>query len=308
MLTVSATAGRLSVRVEGDESWTGEFVLPNNATVLAPGSHDGLGRYPFQTAGAGALSWSGEGRGCNVVLGSLQIRSVRYEAGVLRAIDMSFQHFCEGGSAALRGDVRWDADTAAAPFVPASAPPSAQWSSPAGTFAPTGTAIYLASERGDYIGDGYTWWAGAASDGNTLPGGPPGGSPGESSGQVEVSVSSTAGLLRVEVSGYVSWRGEFQAPRGEARLQPGYYGIVQRYPFHNPARGGLNWTMDSRGCNRLKGWFIIDSISYQGDAIEAVELRFTQYCDDAIAPLRGHFRWTPRGSTTLSAVPSSSLR
>jgi hypothetical protein len=101
--------------------------------------------------------------------------------------------------------------------------------------------------------------------------------------------------LKVNLTGDVSGTGEFKAMDALNHLQAGYCGIVQRYPFQNPARGGMNWSMDGCGCNVLSGWFMVDSISYVGNQLQAVDLRFSQLCDGAIAPLRGRVRWTLTG-------------
>jgi hypothetical protein len=92
----------------------------------------------------------------------------------------------------------------------------------------------------------------------------------------------------IDVAG---WNGEFQAMRTLTRLSPGYYGDLRRYPFHNPMKGGLSWNGQGRGCNRLLGWFVIDSITYQGDQLSAITLRFSQHCDGQAAALRGAVRW-----------------
>ena len=114
---------------------------------------------------------------------------------------------------------------------------------------------------------------------------------GASSGTAVVSISESNGLLKVNLTGDETWVGEFKAMNSLGHLQIGYYGILKRYPFQNPTRGGMDWSMDGRGCNALSGWFAVDSISYQGAQLQAVDLRFTQYCENSIAPLRGRIRW-----------------
>lgn len=286
VIGIAADRAHLSVRVTGDQQWSADFQLPGGVTQLVPGTYTGLTRYPFQAAGAGALSWAGQGRGCNAVTGSIVIHSVRYDAGALSAIDMTFEQHCEGGSAALHGTIRWDASLPTAPAAPLSPPPDGLWTPPADALPPSGTAMYLSSEPGDFIGQGWTWWLGGA----------PSGGSGDFQGTAEVSVTESNGLLQVKLTGDVTWSGEFKAMDSLQQLQAGYYGILGRYPFHNPARGGMNWTMDSRGCNALSGWFVVDSISYLGDQLQSVDLRFTQYCDNAVAPLRGRIRWVRSGT------------
>ena len=57
---------------------------------------------------------------------------------------------------------------------------------------------------------------------------------------------------------------------------------LQRYPFHNVTKGGLNWSGDGRGCNRLTGWFVIDRVTYSDSTLTAIDLRFEQRCDDRL--------------------------
>lgn len=77
-----------------------------------------------------------------------------------------------------------------------------------------------------------------------------------------------------------------------SQLQPGYYGNLQRYPFHNPIRGGLSWSGDGRGCNTLSGWFVVDKVSYVQDQLSEINLRFQQNCEGGSAALRGRIRWS----------------
>jgi len=290
-VVVRAEGGRLRVQVDGDENWWGEFQMPGGALALAPGTYSQLTRYPFQPAGAGGLSWAGEGRGCNELTGTATIHAVRYDAaGVLAALDMEFTQHCEGGPAALRGRINWDASLAVPAPGPAATAPAGLWAPPADAMPATGNAMYITSDWGDYIGAGYTFWVG----GGTLPAD----APADLKGNVTVTMSETAGLFKLAVAGTANWTAEFKAMDGLARLQPGYYGIVQRYPFHNPTRGGMSFSMDSRGCNRLSGWFMVDSVEYQDGRLASIDMRFAQYCESGLSALRGRIRW--RTGTTTS--------
>lgn len=288
---VSATAGLLQVNVDGDEAWAGWFQLPGGFTRLSPGRHENVASWPSQATGAPGLLWTGEGRACSGRLGVIDIRSVRYAGDELRAIDMSFVQQCEGGPAALRGEISWDADLPSAPPAPVVPAPADLWAAPANIAGRPGNAMYVTSEPGEYVGQGWTWLVGAAAGGDTP-------APPEAQGTVRVAITESAGLLRVVLTGDVSWAGEFKAMDGLPFLQAGYYGVVKRYPLHNPARGGMNWTMESRGCSRLSGWFVVDQISYTAGRLSSVELRFTQYCDSTLRPLRGWIRWNLGSATT----------
>jgi hypothetical protein len=74
-------------------------------------------------------------------------------------------------------------------------------------------------------------------------------------------------------------------------LQPGYYGNLSRYPFHNPAKGGLDWSGNGRGCNTLTGWFAIDSVTYTGTTLTQIDLRFEQHCEGGTPALHGAIHW-----------------
>jgi hypothetical protein len=41
----------------------------------------------------------------------------------------------------------------------------------------------------------------------------------------------------------------------------------------------------------LSGWFVVDRVTYSGEEIKSLELRFEQLCEGAPAPLRGAIRW-----------------
>jgi hypothetical protein len=78
---------------------------------------------------------------------------------------------------------------------------------------------------------------------------------------------------------------------GLTQLQPGYYGDLQRYPFHNPVRGGLSVSGNGRGCNTLTGWFVVDAVSFTGGILDAIDLRFEQHCEGGAPALRGKLHW-----------------
>jgi PKD repeat protein len=271
-LTLNAVAGHLAVRVQGNQIWTGDFQGKSDIAQLQPGYYPNVTRHPFHDNSVGGLSWSGDGRGCNTLTGWFAIDSVTYVDGTLRAIDLRFEQHCEGASAALRGAIHWTADDGATPSGPANPPPASLWQPAPGTTPTSGNYIYLESETGDYIGAGqaYTY---TPESGN-------------------VTVSANGAGLNVMVLADRFWMGDF-APMGTVQtLQPGYYGDLIRYPFHNPAKGGLNWSGDGRGCNELAGWFVVDSVTYANETIQSIDLRFEQRCDGAAAALHGKIRWT----------------
>ena len=268
VLSVSANGGRASISVTGDQNWTGNFQAMTNLAQLTPGYYSGLQRYGFANPAKGGLDWSGEGRGCNTSSSWVVIDSISFVNGSLATLDMRFEQHCEGAAPALHGKIHWDAnDTTAAPG-PVNPPPSTLWQPPSGATPASGNYVYLASDGGDYIGAGQTYlYSGSTAT---------------------ATFSASGNHLNVSVGG---WSGDFQGMTSLALLQPGYYANLERYPFSNPVKGGLNWSGQGRGCNTLSGWFVIDSISYSGSTVSALDLRFEQHCEGAVPALRGKIHW-----------------
>jgi hypothetical protein len=270
IITVAANGTLLTVTVEGDQNWRGDFELPNSLATLQKGTYANLNRLSFNDPVRGGLSWFGDGRGCNTSKGTLVIDDVAYSGTTLTAIDLHFEQHCEGAAPALHGTVHWratDQTTAAGPVTPI---PSGLWRPPSGSLPASGNYIYLASEPGDYIGQGSTYLY----------------TPGTST----LDVSASGGHLIVLV-GSSEWFGDFQTMNTLTQLQVGYYPSLQRYPFNNPARGGLSWSGQGRGCNTLTGWFAVDAVSYSGTSLTSIDLRFEQHCDGGAPALHGAIHW-----------------
>ena len=276
VLTFNSTDARLSVSVNGDESWNGTFQSPNSVPRLLPGHFDNLTRYPFHDAAVGGLSWGGEGRGCNQLTGWFIVDSVSYSGDALNAIDLRFEQRCENGFAALRGKLHWDiSDPIGAPG-PVDPPPGGLWQPPQDAVPVDANYVYLESQAGDYIGAGGEYlYTGA---------------------DAILSFTAEGARLSARVNGDEDWGAEFQAMNTLTRLEPGYYGDLQRYPFHNPVRGGLSWSGEGRGCNQLTGWFIVDSVAYDNDDLSSITIRFEQRCDGVSAVLNGKLHWSASNS------------
>lgn len=269
ILTVTANGGHLSVSISGDQQWSGDFQSPSALTQLQPGTYSGLQRYPFNDPATGGLSWYGEGRGCNMLTGSFTVDSVTYANGNLTTIDLRFEQHCEGGTPALHGTIHWRSDDHTVPPGPVYPIPASLWQPAPGSTPATGSYVYLDSDAGDYIGLGQTYTYTPATDAITL--------------------TATGGHLSVGVAG---WSGDFQAMSTLTQLERGYYPDLRRYPFHNPAKGGLSWYGQGRGCNTLLGWFAIDGITYTNGTLTALDLRFEQHCEGGTPALHGAIHWS----------------
>ena len=268
VLIVSAAGNTVGVRIDGDESWSGDFVAPQG-TDVKEGTYTGATRYPFNAKTAPGVSWSGEGRGCNTLTGSFTVDNLSYVNQVLDALDLRFEQHCEGQAPALRGTIHWRADDPTKPPPPVDPAPADLWKPDPASVPALGTYVLLSSDPGEPIGQGqFRVYA------------PP---------SAPVSVSNTGTKITVNAGGYI---GTFISMLGVVPLRAGYYPSVQRAPFHNPVRGGLDWSGNGRGCNQLAGWFAIDRIVYTGTTMTALEMRFEQRCEGATTALHGAIRWS----------------
>jgi hypothetical protein len=106
-VTLGTTGSLLNVNINGTDWWSGNFKTMNTLTQLQSGYYDNLSRYPFNNPVRGGLSWSGNGRGCNMLTGWFVVDDVTYNNGTLSAIDLRFEQHCEGGTSALHGQIHW---------------------------------------------------------------------------------------------------------------------------------------------------------------------------------------------------------
>lgn len=98
----------VAARVDGDQNFALDFAAPGDARLLV-GAYENAQRFPFQDAGRPGLSVSGDGRGCNTVSGRFDVLQAVYRAdGTPAVLAIDFEQRCEGGAAALRGQLRLD--------------------------------------------------------------------------------------------------------------------------------------------------------------------------------------------------------
>jgi len=97
------TGDVLTINVNNSvDYWTLRFYVPN---VIDIGPHFDAARYPFQGPQNTGLSVSGNGRGCNTLLGNFVVYEHATVAGV-PMLSLDFEQHCEGVAAALRGSFR----------------------------------------------------------------------------------------------------------------------------------------------------------------------------------------------------------
>lgn len=287
LINVAGSGLSIKVGVQGNERWDASFLLPSGATTLQAGYFSGLTRAPFADKTVGGLDWSGEGRGCNTITGWVVIDKITLEAGAMTALDMRFEQHCEGGAAALHGQVHWTRANADATLNPAPAAiPGGLWQAAAGSLPASGSYLYLESRAGDYIGGGRTYLYTPSNAG--------------------IAVRGTGAQVHVNITGDENWDADFQGMLGMAQLTTGYYAGLQRFPFNNPVKGGLSFSGEGRGCNTLSGWFVVDKVVYSGGALSAIDLRFEQSCDNSATPLHGQLHWVA-GETASVPGPQNPL-
>jgi hypothetical protein len=278
ILSVSSSGAHFSIGVSGDANWTGDVQAATGQSELLAGYYKGATRYPFQAATEPGLSWDGDGRGCNMVTGWFVVDDIAYDNGSLSAIDLRFEQHCEGGSAALHGQIHWTSSDPTRPPGPVDPPPAGLWQPAPGSTPATGNYVYLKGDSGDYIVGNQTL---VYTQANAL-----------------LKGTSSGALFSIGVTGDTNWTGDFKAMSPLSLLEPGYYGDLERYPFSNPAKGGLSWSGDGRGCNTLGGWFVVDHVAYDNGSLSAIDLRFEQHCEGGSAALHGQIHWTPNDPTT----------
>ena len=271
----------LTISVDGNESWRGGVRLPGAATTLQAGTFS-FSSPPAQTID-GSFLWFGNASGCSIDQTQLTIDSVAFAGSTLTAIDLRFDHTCAGSSAVLHGQLHWTAADTTQPPGPVNPPPASLWRAPAGSTPASGNYIYLASDVGDFIGNGQTT---VLTQANAI-----------------FSVTSLlAGRVDIGVQADDNVTAMFRGVFTQTQLLPGYYAPIQTWPSSNPAVGTFSWAQGGRGCNSESGWFVIDDIRYAGTAVASIDARFEQHCDSTAAALRGQIHWAP-GDTTVPPGP-----
>jgi hypothetical protein len=118
--SASAGANNISISFFGQPGifWFLDFAAPSGQ-ALTVGTYTGAARFPFQAANQPGLSVSGDGRGCNTLSGSFTILEISLGANnTVNSFDATFEQHCEEATAALRGEIRFNAN----PTVTVTAP------------------------------------------------------------------------------------------------------------------------------------------------------------------------------------------
>jgi hypothetical protein len=107
--TLRGNAGYLTVEVSGGtfgDYYDLDFAAPPGQ-LLVPGVYVGAQRAPFREAGRPGIDIGGSGRGCNQIEGRFEVKDIGVDAnGAVNRFWVIYEQHCEGGSAALYGEVR----------------------------------------------------------------------------------------------------------------------------------------------------------------------------------------------------------
>ncbi|CAN5129228.1 hypothetical protein BH09PSE6_BH09PSE6_04260 [soil metagenome] len=272
MLDINDHAG-IQLHVDGDEHWQFQ-IMPPWGQALTPGYYPAVVRPVMLDVGRASFDLGGESRGCNEVSGWLLIDGITYSGSTVTSLDARFEQHCESANPAMRGVIHYVADDptrAPGPVLPA---PAELWQPPAGAGGDASSFLYMEGEPGNPTLDGANQTF-AAPNATFIP---------ARYGNVfELAINGNDGPT-------VSFRPMDRLPK----LEPGYYGSLVAYPFGNPARGGLGVRVPF-GCNSAKGWFVVDSVTFAGDFVTAIDARFEHHCAGSSAALRGRLKWRQPG-------------
>jgi hypothetical protein len=85
--------------------WFLDLAAPQGSR-LEPGAYESAVRYPFQSPSQPGLSLFGDGRGCNTLTGRFDVLDAAFGPnGYIERLHARFEQHCEGGVAALYGEV-----------------------------------------------------------------------------------------------------------------------------------------------------------------------------------------------------------
>ena len=273
-ISTSIVGNQLHIEVRGDEYWDMDFQGIAGHDRLEPGYYADVKRYPFHNPARGGMNVGSDGRGCNKLQGGFVIDSINYTAqGALSAVQLRFEQHCENSPGALWGEVRWAQGDTSVPPGPVTPPPGL-WQPEQPNLPSSGNYLYFQSLLGDYIGERQTLTL--TSTNSTI-----------SLRQNQFDATAT---FKADVGTAFPWQAEFKVMSSLTKLQPGYYGNITGNRFQNPAKGGLFFSGDGRGCNTIDGWFVVDSIGYSGDTITKLNARFEQVCEGH-GILRAQINW-----------------
>lgn len=260
---------------------------------LAPGLYYPAKRLPFRDAYNG-IDISGDGRGCNTILGAFYVHEYALNNGTLEKAAIDFVQICEPNSTdlynntrpKLYGSLRYNSDIPDSCDVQGCTTAKKNLGftdKPATKF-----RIMTQSESGDYIGQNKSW---DFSDVNNS--------------KVSITKSTDSQVFFNAQNFSVSYMNfEFDTETGKT-LSPGLYVPAKRYPF-NDSYNGINISGDGRGCNTILGAFYVHEYSLINGNLEKAAIDFVQTCEPGSTELYSNTMPKLYGSVRYnSTIPDS---
>jgi hypothetical protein len=278
----------VDVAGKGNHLWNIRFQAPSGYSQIVPGNYVNVAAWPMNTATEGVLNASVDSSTCSTQQGWVTVDSAIYAGGQLAALEMRFELLCKGGISSpqglLRGHLRWRAGVPPG-FPGPAAVPELFWR-PAAAM-PTGSYVYLSSDRSDFVGDGDALFTPV---------------------DAAIELTEKDGKLGIVVNGDTRWQASFQTMSNAGAILPGYYAGLGEGPFR-PARGSFSWSGNGHGCNTASSGVVIDNAVYTGGKLSELTMRFEQHCEDAPGALRGQIHWlasdTRQPPGPRAAVPAT---
>ena len=141
--------------------------------------------------------------------------------------------------------------------------------------------VALHSEPGDYIGQGQNW---IFTNSDFRLGNPATTFDATGDGMADrVSLY----LLGIDIQEFSALSFDIATDDLGINLIPGLYENAQRYLFEEPGHPGLDFSMESRGCNKLNGKFTVLEVEFDQLTLLRLRANFEQHCDRRTAALFG---------------------
>jgi len=125
-----------------------------------------------------------------------------------------------------------------------------------------------------------------------------------------VTARASGAQLAIRVVGDRVWDGFLALSSGETRLRAGTFAGLTNAPSADSA--GFRWSSQEKSCDASVATVTIDSVTYDGDALSAIDFKFEQRCDAKNGALRGTIHWRaedePRASGPVSPAPAGLWR
>ena len=301
-ILVTATGGRIDLRVEIDERSTGErwsatFQPPAGVDTVVPGRYEGLILHdPQRSPQVGSISVSGP-YFCTTAEGWYEIDDVAYDDGELALLEMRFEYRCDGHALGLDGAIRWDAAANPAPPHPTRPVPPSMWSPPVGAVPPGAErSLYVEASPAPSAGAPTTYLFETPEEVAFLSAGI---RPNTPDGHV-MQVVHQNGIGN-------QWMLALREPRWAGTPTAGFYDDLPARGV-DPIEGGFTATYkrDKKVCTDFTSDVAIDEIDARGGVVSDIAMRFDQACAVTTkTSYRGAARWQPTPRDGAPPTPTA---